>query len=127
MWETYHDSVEFFVVYIREAHPLDGQSPLGGDGNPVVEEPRDMLERSGVAQVCMTKLDMGPIPALIDNMDNAVEQAYAAHPDRLYLIGRDGKVAYRGGPGPGGFLPDELESAIQVELEKASPPATNAP
>ena len=127
MWETYHDRVEFFVVFIREAHPLDGQSPLGGDGNPVVEEPRDMLERSGVAQVCMTELDMRPIPALIDNMDNAVERAYAAHPDRLYLIGRDGNVAYRGGPGPGGFLPDELESAILVELEKVSPPATDAP
>lgn len=114
----YHDSVEFFVVYIREAHPLDGHSPLGGDGNPVVEEPLTLSERSDVAKVCMTKMELAPIPALLDNLDNAVEQAYAGHPDRLYLVGRDGNIAYRGGPGPGGFLPDELESAIQSELEK---------
>ena len=127
MWKTYQGEVEFFVVYIREALPLDGRRPLGGDGNPVVVEPLNMFERSGVAEVCMSKLDLEPIPALIDNMDNAVERAYGAHPDRLYLIGRDGKVSYRGGPGPGGFLPDELESAIQVELEKTSPPAKNEP
>jgi len=124
MWKAYQDKVEFFVVYIREAHALDGRSPLGGDGNPVVEEPHDLVERSGIAELCMTKLALQPIPALLDNMDNAVERAYAAHPDRLYLIGCDGNVAYQGGPGPGGFRPDELEFAIEAELEKMSPPAS---
>jgi type I thyroxine 5'-deiodinase len=53
---------------------------------------------------------------LVDGMDDAVNRAYAAFPDRLYLVGRDGKIAFRGGPGPAGFRPDELEEAIRREL-----------
>jgi type I thyroxine 5'-deiodinase len=108
--------VQFYVVYIREAHPLDGRSPMGGGDSPIVEEPVTLEERNAVATVCMTKLALEPMPALVDGIDNAVATAYAAAPDRLYLIGRDGNVAYRGGPGPFGFHPDELEAAIREEL-----------
>ncbi len=117
MWKTWSDEVEFFVVYIREAHALDGVSPLGGGGMPLIEEPLDMFERRGVAQQCMTALALEPMPALVDDVDDAVGSAYDAHPDRLYLVGRDGRIAYRGGPGPFGFLPDELEEAIRAELD----------
>jgi len=110
--------VQFYVVYIREAHALDGRAPLGGSGMPIVEEPITMAEREKVAAVCMTRLELEPIPALVDGMDNRVNDAYAAAPDRLYLVGRDGKIAYRGGPGPFGFAPDELEAAIQKELAR---------
>ena len=103
------------MVYIREAHPLDGASPMGGGDNPIVEDPTSDGERKGVAKVCMTKLDLAPMPALIDGVDDAVNQAYSAWPDRLYLIDFDGKVAYKGGPGPFGFSPDDLEAAIRVE------------
>jgi len=108
--------VQFFVVYIREAHPLDGASPLGGGGMPIVEDPVSLREREEVARVCMTKLALEPMPALVDGLDDAVSRAYAAHPDRLYLVGRDGNIAYRGGEGPFGFKPDELEEAIRKEL-----------
>ena len=93
---------------------------MGGDGDPIVEEPITMAERMSVATVCMTKVDLEPIPALVDGMDNKVNSAYRAAPDRLYLIGRDGKIAYRGGPGPFGFRPDELEAAIEKELSGAA-------
>jgi len=108
--------VQFFVVYIREAHALDSRSPLGGDGMPIVEDPVSIVERRGVAKVCMTKLALEPLPALVDGMDDPVSTAYAAWPDRLYLVGRDGRIAYHGGRGPFGFEPDELEAAIQAEL-----------
>jgi hypothetical protein len=49
-------------------------------------------------------------------MDDAVNSAYEAWPDRLYLIGKDGRVVFRGEPGPRGFRPDELAAAIQAEL-----------
>ncbi len=104
------------MVYIREAHPLDGISPLGGGAHPIVEDPASLAERRGVAEVCMTRLALEPIPALVDGLDDAVNLAYAAWPDRLYLIGRDGRVAFRGRPGPSGFQPDELEAAIRIEL-----------
>lgn len=59
-----------------------------------------------------------PLPALVDGIDDAVNRAYAAQPDRLFLVGRDGKIAYTGGRGPGGFKPAELEDAIREELGK---------
>ena len=50
-------------------------------------------------------------------MENSTDQAYAALPDRLYLVGMDGKIVYRSGPGPWGFRPDELEAAIAQHLD----------
>ena len=103
-------------MYIREAHALDSRSPMGGGGMPIVEDPISLLERKGVAKVCMTKLALEPMPALVDDMADTVNEAYGAWPDRLYLIGKDGKVAFHGGRGPFGFKPDELEDAIRAEL-----------
>ena len=56
------------------------------------------------------------IPIVIDNMDDKVEQAYAGWPDRIYIIGTDGKVVFRGRPGPAGFRPDEAEAALKELL-----------
>ena len=108
--------MQFYVVYIREAHPLDGRSPLGGDGHPIVEDPVSQQERDAVAQVCMSKLALEPIPALVDGIEDSVSRNYSAYPDRLYLVGRDGNIAYHGFEGPFGFKPDELEDAILTEL-----------
>jgi hypothetical protein len=107
-------------VYIREAHALDSRMPGGGGENPILEDPRTLLERRTVASVCMAKLDLAPIPALVDELDDAVNAAYAAWPDRIYLVGRDGRIAYHGGRGPFGFSPDELEEAIRAELQPHS-------
>ena len=64
----------------------------------------------------MRKLNI-EFPAVVDNMDNAVELNYAEWPDRLYLVGKDGKILYKSGVGPAGFKPRELEGA----LEKLAP------
>ena len=103
-------------MYIREAHAIDGSSPSVGGGGPIVEEPVTIEERNKVASVCMTRLDLEPMPALVDGMDDQVNKAYAAFPDRLYLVGKDGTIAFQGDPGPTGFLPDDLEAAIRKEL-----------
>ena len=109
--------MQFYVVYIREAHALDSSWPMGdGDGMPIVEDPVNVDERAAVAQVCMTRLALEPMPALVDDIDDTANEAYSAFPDRLYLIAKDGTIAYRGGPGPFGFKPDELEEAIREEL-----------
>ena len=104
------------MVYIREAHALDSRSPLGGGNHPIVEDPVTLEERNEVAKACMTKMALEPMPALVDNMDDAVSESYAAWPDRMYLVGRDGRIVFHGGRGPFGFLPDELEDAILKEL-----------
>ena len=104
------------MVYIQEAHALDGRSPLGGKGMPIVEEPVSLGERNEIASVCMTKLALEPMPCLVDGIDDGVAADYSAAPDRLYLVGRDGAIAFRGGPGPFGFDPEALEQAIRDEL-----------
>ena len=64
---------------------------MGGGGMPIVEDPISILERKGVAKVCMTKLALEPMPALVDDMEDTASEAY-------------------------GFKPDELEDAIRAEL-----------
>ncbi len=56
------------------------------------------------------------IPLLVDGIDNQVGIRYSGFPDRLYLIDREGKVAYKAGRGPFGFLPGELEQALVMLL-----------
>lgn len=112
--------MQFLVVYIAEAHALDGFSPIAGGNNPLVEEPVSDLERFGVAKRCMVAMELQALPAVIDRVDDKVNLAYAAWPDRLYLVGRDGKISYAGGQGPWGFKPDELEAAIKAELKLSS-------
>ena len=121
LYRTYGEQVQFYVVYITEAHAVDGRSPIRS-GDVLVEEPVNLEERFGVAEVCATKMEIKEIPTLIDGMDNAVGAAWQGHPDRLYLVGKDGNVAYHGGRGPFGFLPDELEKAIQLELGMITEP-----
>jgi hypothetical protein len=75
-------------------------------------QPSSHDQRAEVARACALKLKLS-IPTLVDEMDNSTDLKYYALPDRLYLIGRDGTVAYRGGPGPFGFVAAELEEAIE--------------
>ena len=74
--------------------------------------PRDEAERVAVAGTCVRKLGI-KFPALIDGFDNQVETAYTGWPDRLYLIAPGGRVLYKSKPGPFGFHPQDLASAIQ--------------
>lgn len=115
----YGKDAEFLVVYIEEAHALDGVMPKGSGDDPIVEEPITIDERKAVAETCSGALDMSPMRMLIDGMQDTTSRAYAAFPDRLYLVGKDGKLVYTGGKGPRGFKPDELEDALRSELKLA--------
>ena len=102
------------LVYIREAHALDSSWPAGGGRHPVVEDPVTLQERLTVATTCVERLDLAPMPTVVDGMDDRVSQSYGAWPERLYLIAKGGEVAYRGGPGPFEFDPDGLAAAIEA-------------
>ena len=80
-----------------------------------VYDPKTTEERQAVAGRCEVDLGYG-ITTLVDGIDDAVSKAYAALPTRLYLVGLDGRVVYAGGPGPFGFKPAELKSAINKYL-----------
>ncbi len=119
LYDRYRDQVEFLIVYLKEAHPADGWSMEINPKLRYVKDPVTETERFQVANSCMLDLAI-TIPCVIDSMDNATMQAYNAFPDRLYLIGKDGRIAFKGDPGPWGFKPDELEAAIEAELQHVS-------
>ena len=116
LYERHGDEVAFFIVYIREAHPEDGWVLADNRREEIaLVDPVSLEERAKAADACALRLSTR-IPILLDDVDDAVASAYGAWPDRLYLIGRDGKVAFQGEVGPFGFKPEELARAIEVEL-----------
>ncbi len=112
--------MQFFVVYIKEAHALDSRMAGGGGNGPLVQEPINITERLNLANQCATAMEIEQIPTLVDEIDDGVGAAYAAWPDRLFLVGKDGKIAFSGGRGPFGFKPAELEKAIKTSLGKGA-------
>ena len=113
LYSRFKDRIEFFVVYVQEAHPTDGWQVESNIKDDVFYRQHQSLdEREEVAQSCAIGLHIS-IPILVEEMDNAIDEAYGAAPERLYLIGKDGRVAYHGGAGPHFVDLDELDEAIQ--------------
>lgn len=112
----YGDQVEFLAVYVREAHPTDGWRMSSNDAAGInIKQPRLLDERDRVAKTCCSALKIS-MPMVVDEMDDRVGHAYSGMPDRLYLIDRKGRIAYKGGRGPFGFKPGELEQSLILLL-----------
>jgi len=112
------------MIYIHEAHPNDGwQVPKNIEDGWILNEPATWDERKKVAENFLAKTKLS-IPTLIDDMDNKADNNYKAWPDRVYVIGIDGKIIYKGGQGPQEFKPLEivpfLDTASAVKLSRAS-------
>ena len=102
------------MVYVQEAHPTDGwQTDSNIEAEVLFRQHQSYDERQEVAAACSLDLHI-EVPVLVEDMDNNIDEAYGAAPERLYLIGADGKVAYHGGAGPHFFDLDEFEEALQV-------------
>lgn len=111
--------MQFYAVYILEAHPSDvWQMESNVRDKVVFASPKNIGERESVAGMCVRKLGI-KFPALVDDFRNTTEQAYTGWPDRIYLIDKDGRVLYKSRPGPFGFHPDELKAAL-TKLKSAA-------
>ena len=82
-----------------------------------IKDPTSKFERFQVANTCVNDLNIS-IPCLLDDMENSTAVAYKGYPDRLYVVGKDGRIAFHGGPGPMGFKPGEMEKALRAELKR---------
>ncbi len=121
LYRRYQDRANFLMIYVREAHPTDGWQMESNDRVGVsLRQPRTFAERVGVAQTCSKTLGLG-MPMLVDTLNDHVGGTYSGMPSRLYLIDREGKVAYKSGRGPFGFKPAELEQALLLELPNEAP------
>lgn len=116
MYSRYSDRVDFYSIYLREAHPTDGWRLESNDrAGIMIANPKTIEEREKVAATCCEALQMS-MPLLVDTIDNAVGEAYSGFPDRLYIIDLAGRVAYKGGRGPVGFDPRGMEQALLLLL-----------
>ena len=108
--------VDFLVVYIREAHPEEGWvvTPNRDEGIRI-QDPTTDDERQKVATECALRLEI-KLPVVVDAVDDSIASAYGALPDRRYLIGKGGHIAFQGEPGPFGFDPNAIDQAIEKEL-----------
>ncbi len=112
IYRRHMGDVEFFVVYVQEAHPTDGwQTDSNVAEGVLFRQHQSYDERESAAQSCSIGLQIG-LPVIIEEMDNTIDETYGAAPERLYLVDVDGKVAYHGGAGPHFFDLDEWEQAI---------------
>ena len=97
MYQRYRAQVAFLVVYVQEAHPTDGWQVESNVADDVLlRQHQSYDEREQAAATCSLNLQLA-LPIVVEEMDNAIDEAYGAAPERLYLIGRDGRVAYHGG------------------------------
>jgi hypothetical protein len=110
------DRVEFVAVYVREAHPTDGWRMSSNDRVGIsFKQPSEFGERVDIAKKCCATLEIS-MPLLVDSIDDHVGNLYSGMPDRLYLIDRGGRIAYKGGRGPFGFKTGELEQSLIMML-----------
>ncbi len=121
--ERQKDAADFLFIYVREAHPTNGWVMKSNEKVGIaVAQPTTYQERSAVAEQCAAKLKPS-IPLLVDDVNDAVGNAYSGMPARLYVIDTNGKVAYKSGRGPFGFKPEEMEQALLMTLLECSIPS----
>jgi hypothetical protein len=96
--------------------------------NYVFKQPKVFAERKELAKILVERMKYR-MPLAIDTMDNRTDKAFAAWPERIYILGTDGTVAYKGKVGPFGFKPEEAEAALAQMVGPAAPspaPAASA-
>lgn len=93
---------------------MDSYLPMGFGA---IEDPVTMEERFAMARFSSHELGL-TMASVVDDLDDTVSNAYQGWPERLYLVGTDGNVSFRCGPGPFGFDPDGLEDAIKDALSQ---------
>ncbi len=104
MYQDYRDLVEVRLVYIREAHAADSDWAVGYAKDLGLLEHKNYGQRCTAAEKLLKDKSL-TMPVLIDGMDNVANEAYKAHPDRIFLIRTDGTLAVAAKRGPFGFVP----------------------
>ncbi len=119
-------------MYVREAHPTDEwQMKSNVKDDVCYAQPKTLEQRVAIAND-FTKRFKFPLPFGIDDMSNAANDAYAAWPERIYIIDESGRIAYRGGMGPFNYKPEEAREWLAarygaVKHETPKSPADAAP
>ena len=128
LYDDYKDHVDFLTIYIREAHPQDEwqmKSNLKDKDDVCYTQPKNLEQRVAIAND-FTKRFKFSVPFGIDQMSNAANDAYAAWPERLYVIDETGHISYKGGNGPFKYDPKEVRAWLAQRYGEVKHPEAAA-
>lgn len=115
LYAVWRGKADFLTVYIAEAHPKDGWRQ--DDPQWDVMQPTSTEERLTVARGWLDWLKPSS-PHLVDPIEDGARFAFAALPERLYVL-EAGAVQYQGGQGPFGYKPQEVEAWLRARFPDA--------
>ncbi|KAG2457448.1 IOD2 deiodinase, partial [Polypterus senegalus] len=99
--EEFSDVADFLLVYIDEAHPIDGWAVPEVECNAFkIRKHRNLEERCLAAQQLLERFALPPQCHLVaDCMDNNANVSYGVAFERVCIV-QEKKIAYLGGKGP---------------------------
>lgn len=84
LYEDYrNDDVEFFLVYVREAHPGE-EVPAHASSDDKVRAAEFLRDEEDVE-----------MPILVDDVNGSIHRDYGKMPNSTYIIDKSGRVAFR--------------------------------
>ena len=98
-------------MYIVEAHAED-EWPMGKTVS--YQQPKTFEERLKIAQDFLKQELRWPL--IVDGITNAFQDAYAAWPERFYIM-EDKRMMYIGQSGPHGFNVSEVNEWLKKRFE----------
>lgn len=106
-------------MYIKEAHPEDEwQMDSNEKENVCYPQPKTLEQRVAIANDFVKRFRYD-VPIAVDDMGNGANAAYAAWPERFYIIDESGLIAFKGKPGPFGFKPEEVEEWLAKRFKES--------
>uniref|UniRef100_A0A7S2RTH7 Iodothyronine deiodinase n=1 Tax=Rhizochromulina marina TaxID=1034831 RepID=A0A7S2RTH7_9STRA len=114
-----HGEVDYVLVYIEEAHPVEGW--LYGSVEHMIHQHKTLQDRIAAAQVLVDQVaalqggeEKRTSRVFVDDMDNAVSMAFGALPERLAVVSH-GVVQWIGGKGPEEYSVDDLMQQLTAQ------------
>jgi hypothetical protein len=84
LYRRYRDQdFEFFTIYVREPHPGEHYGPH-----------RTWEQKLAFAVQCRAQ-DGIQNPLLVDDLEGSVHRCYGSMPNMIYIIDKNGKIAYK--------------------------------
>ena len=103
-------------VYILEAHADDEwKDPDNAADGICYRKPRNLQQRISIARSFATDSNIPFDRIVVDSMENIVELAYDARPEKLVVV-RDGLIVFTSGIGPYQYSASQLAAFLDQEV-----------
>ena len=122
LYKEYKDNkkVRFFLVYVREAHPVKKATKSKDHRGITVH--KTVASKVLAASKCVKGLKL-TLPCLIDSLDGAAEKLYRGRPAATAVVDINGKIVFHA-RGPRGVQPKKVKGVLEKLLPTQPAPTT---